>query len=62
MTRYRVELSKVAPLFKKKLPSYIVDKIYIWALSVEKIGLLKTRAIPGFHDEPSILKIRIWSS
>lgn len=35
-----------------KVPSYVVDKLMAWALSVEMKGLREVRKIPGYHDEP----------
>lgn len=52
MVQYKVDLDEVRDLFIKKIPSIIVDKIYIWAMKVEFDGLIKTRKILGFHDEP----------
>jgi proteic killer suppression protein len=52
MSTYEVDLSKVAHLVKKKLPSVIVDKIYLRALRIKLIGLVETRKIKGLHDEP----------
>lgn len=51
MYQYKVELGEISYLFNK-LPKHIVDKIYLWALRVEMIGLLETRKISSFHDEP----------
>lgn len=52
MKKYRVELGKVRHLFKRHLPLPIVKKLQFWALRIEMIGLLETRKIKGFHDEP----------
>lgn len=35
-----------------KVPSYILKKLQAWVDGVETYGLLKTRKIPGYHDEP----------
>ncbi len=36
----------------RKLPHYIIDKLYLWVDWVEKFGLRKVRETPGYHDEP----------
>ena len=36
----------------KKVPTYVVDKLVAWAMSVEMKGLRHVRKIPGYHDEP----------
>jgi len=46
-----VELSKQAKKDLKKVPSYIVEKLFEWIDSVEEEGLEETRMIIGFHDE-----------
>lgn len=33
------------------MPGYIKEKLLLWVDSVERIGIHKTRIIPGFHDE-----------
>jgi proteic killer suppression protein len=35
-----------------RVPSYVVDKLMAWAMSVEMKGLRDVRKIPGYHDEP----------
>ena len=47
-----VRLSKQAQKHLKKLPLYIVDKLFEWVDSVENEGLEETRKCKGFHDEP----------
>lgn len=34
------------------LPDFIVLKFYLWVATVQKNGILETRTLPGFHDEP----------
>ena len=34
-----------------KIPSYVVDKLMAWAMSVEMKGLREVRKVPGYHDE-----------
>ena len=36
----------------KKLPHYIVEKLFIWAQSIETDGMQVVRMIRGYHDEP----------
>lgn len=36
----------------RKVPFYVVEKLYNWARSVELKGLHEVRKIPGYHDEP----------
>lgn len=38
----------------KKIPGYVVDKLYAWVAAVEQYGLREVRKVPGFHDEPLI--------
>ena len=47
-----VKLSKRAKKDLPKLPSHIVDKLFVWIEAVENDGLQEVRKIPGFHDEP----------
>ena len=36
----------------RKTPIEIIKRLQRWAIYVETIGLIETRKIPGFHDEP----------
>lgn len=36
----------------RKIPPYVVEKLYNWARSVELKGLKEIRKISGYHDEP----------
>ena len=36
----------------KKLPSYILSKLFRWADQVERYGIDEVRKSSGFHDEP----------
>jgi len=36
----------------RRTPSHIVEKLYLWVRLVEGKGLMFSRTIPGFHDEP----------
>lgn len=47
-----VEFSPKAVKDLKQLPHYILNKIEIWVGTVEEIGIIETRKIKGFHDEP----------
>jgi len=47
-----VELTKHAEKQMAKLPRSIVEAIYIWATSVELMGINKVRQLRGYHDEP----------
>lgn len=46
-----VDLSPVAKKLKK-VPKDIIKRLQRWIFYVESQGLLETRKIPGFHDEP----------
>ena len=47
-----VIISKNAMKDLKTIPLYIVTKLQAWIDLIEHEGLLLTRKIPGFHDEP----------
>jgi proteic killer suppression protein len=47
-----IELSKKAKRDLEKLPHHIKLKLQVWVDTVERMGLLETRKIPSFHDEP----------
>ncbi|MCE2705978.1 MAG: type II toxin-antitoxin system mRNA interferase toxin, RelE/StbE family [Proteobacteria bacterium] len=36
----------------QKLPDFIVEKLKMWAKSVNALGIAKVRESKGFHDEP----------
>ena len=36
----------------QKLPDFIIEKLKIWAKSVNSLGIAKVRESKGFHDEP----------
>lgn len=48
----KIVLTHKAQKDLRKLPRNIVESFYNWTVTVEKIGLEKTRKIPGYHDEP----------
>ncbi|WP_119343535.1 type II toxin-antitoxin system mRNA interferase toxin, RelE/StbE family [Facilibium subflavum] len=47
-----VKLSKQARKDLKKIPAHIAYKLTLWAKTVEEIGVLETRKLKGYHDEP----------
>lgn len=47
-----VNISKFAEKQLKKIPSFIKEALFIWASTVEEIGIRETRKLPGYHDEP----------
>lgn len=48
----QVWITKFAEKQLKKLPKNIVAAYFSWVKTVEIDGLRKTRALPGYHDEP----------
>lgn len=48
----RVSLSKQASKDLKKIPAHIAYKLTLWTKTVEEIGILETRKLKGYHDEP----------
>ena len=36
----------------KRTPKEIIKRLQRWSIYVETTGLIETRKIPGFHDEP----------
>jgi proteic killer suppression protein len=53
-----VILTKNAARQLDKAPVHIVQKLAVWALTVEKEGIRAARQTPGYHDEP--LEGRRW--
>lgn len=47
-----VQLTKKAHKDLLVLPKFILDKVEIWLATIDEIGILNTRKIKGFHDEP----------
>ena len=47
-----VQFTKQANKELSVVPNFILDKIEIWLATIDEIGLLNTRKIKGFHDEP----------
>jgi proteic killer suppression protein len=52
MDIHKVVLNKNSKNDLKKVPLYIAVKLFEWIEMVTHEGLLQTRKIPGFHDEP----------
>ncbi len=48
----QVFLNKRAQKDLDKVPLFIVKKFQAWVIAVERYGILATRQIKGFHDEP----------
>jgi proteic killer suppression protein len=47
-----VEITKNAEKQMAKLPRRIVEAVYIWAESVELMGIAKVRQLTGYSDKP----------
>ncbi len=47
----RVQITKQARKGLQKAPSYIQDKFFTWASTVQQFGLEMVRQVPGYHDE-----------
>lgn len=45
-------MSKKAQRQIKKLPAHITSKLAVWIATVEDDGIMETRKLPGYHDEP----------
>ncbi|MBI5139640.1 type II toxin-antitoxin system mRNA interferase toxin, RelE/StbE family [Candidatus Nomurabacteria bacterium] len=52
MVKTRVEISRFAEKQLKKIPGYIKEALHSWTVTVEKIGVMETRKLTGYHDEP----------
>ena len=50
--RDRIEITKNAMKDLNKVPKHILKGFHRWALMVEEIGIIETRKIKSFHDEP----------
>jgi proteic killer suppression protein len=48
----KVTYSKFAEKQLDKVPKYIKEAMYLWALTVHKIGIEEARKVKGYHDEP----------
>jgi proteic killer suppression protein len=47
-----VRLTSRAEKDLKKIPEYVVDKLNSWVDAVGHDGIIATRKISGYHDEP----------
>jgi proteic killer suppression protein len=52
MSIYQVKISDKAQKDLKKVPSYILDKVFHWIDEVKHQGLSEIRKISSYHDEP----------
>lgn len=52
MDIFTVILTKSAKRDLLKVPHHIVRKLQGWVDDIETDGLIATRKIPGYHDEP----------
>jgi toxin HigB-1 len=52
VTIFKVDLTKEAKRDLRKVPKHIAYKLAMWTDSIEKKGLIETRKVPGYHDEP----------
>ncbi|QIW09168.1 type II toxin-antitoxin system mRNA interferase toxin, RelE/StbE family [Francisella sp. LA112445] len=52
MNTRKVEINSKAIKDIKRLPKHIVINLRTWIATVSKIGLLQTRKLKGYHDEP----------
>ncbi len=48
----KVWITKFAEKQLRKLPKNIVSAFHVWVQSVEIDGIIKTRKVLGYHDEP----------
>ena len=48
----QVVLHRKAEKQLKKVPAYIKINFQIWVKDVESNGIISTRTVPGYHDEP----------
>jgi proteic killer suppression protein len=48
VVQYETHLEKAL----KKLPLYIVEKLKMWAKTVNNYGISEARKCKGYHDEP----------
>ncbi len=47
-----VQFTKFASKQTEKLPREIAEKLSIWKLTIELLGLREMRKTKGYHDEP----------
>ncbi len=49
---YEVIITTIAEKQMRKLPRPILEHLYYWAESVERLGMNGVRKLSGYHDEP----------
>lgn len=49
---HKVILSKFVGKQLRKIPGHIKEALFLWILTIEKIGINETRKLKGYHDEP----------
>ena len=49
---HKVILSKFVGKQLRKIPRHIKEALFLWILTIEKIGINETRKLKGYHDEP----------
>lgn len=47
-----VSISRFAEKRIQRLPRYLQEALMIWVKTVETLGILQVRKVPGYHDEP----------
>lgn len=53
MTReIEIKLSRLAEKQIHKIPQYIRDYLIVWMDTILEFGLIETRKMKGYHDEP----------
>lgn len=50
--KVEVEFTKLAEKSLNKLPVEIINSLMLWIKYLQAIGLVETRKISGYHDEP----------
>ena len=52
VTITEIVVSKQAQKDLRGVPKQVAAKFRIWVASVETVGLMEVRKVPGYHDEP----------
>ena len=52
MDIFEVVITRQAEKQLRKIPSHVALKLAAWVDGVKHNGLMETRKLPGFHDEP----------
>lgn len=52
MDIFKVVLAKLAKRNLLRVPLHVTRKLQAWIEMIENEGLIATRKIPGYHDEP----------